>query len=121
MPVRRRTFTSDANSTEKIDVCTSAKLFSVLDRVSGEGKEKVYRKKNEIAASHSSDSFHRPNATGSLCTVWQYFLCFICEEIPESVQIGTSPKAALFESGFIVILLTANLLPGHESKSSDFP
>lgn len=106
--VRQREFTSDANSTEKIYVCTSAKLFSVLVRGSGEGKEKVQRKKHEIAASHSVDSFHRPNATGTFCTVQQYFLCFICKEIPESVQTETNPRAASFESGFIVILLSAN-------------
>lgn len=43
---------------------------------------------------------------------------FVCMEIPESLQIETSPKKALFESGLAVILQS---LPGHESKSSDFP
>jgi len=45
-------------------------------------------------------------------------LFFVCMEIPESLQIETSPKAALFESDLAVILQS---LPCHERKSSDFP
>jgi len=59
-------------------VCTSAKRFPVLGNISNEGKENVDGKNYGIAAPHSADSFHRPNATGTLCTVWQYFALVFC-------------------------------------------
>lgn len=98
-------------------MCTSAKLFPILGSILDKGKENIERKKYEIAAPHSADSFHRLNATRTVCTVRQYFLCFVCMKIPESLQIEASPKVDLFEPSLIVLLQS---LPDHESKSSDF-